>query len=324
MDKVSYTSSFKKILLHALTFLPGILVIAWISSSADRALRTTGSWLVDEWNDVFSEGEPYDIVVLGNSRAWVHLDPKIFDSITGWDTYNFGIDGYPIDMQLVRFWALANDNRLPKLIIQNIDPFTLRKSGNVEWDKTQFLPYLYEPELRKVLLDNQLSWKEHYLPLFKYRGQREILRREIGQLMGEPVQEAAKYKGFAGFHVSWLPDFENFKKSNTEVALSLDEDMIGELRKMIAYSKEHNIQVVLAFLPMYDEATAMIKHKPELDSLMQSLSIEFAPNCHYLDYSRTSFSGDTAYFYNATHMNHKGADSISRIIATRIKEEIIQ
>lgn len=309
----------KKVALFLLSFaLPTLVIIGFITHEADRGFRTNGSWYTNEWKDIYGGKLDADILMLGSSRAWVHLNPRIFDSITGLNSYNLGMDAYAIDFQIDRFWASIHHNRKPKFVIQNMDALTLRTSDYVEYDKEQFLPFLYEEEIRDDLIKNGLTWKDRFLPLFKYRGRYTLLQNALKNLYGNGGGLPAKYKGYIGQDRPWSNDFENFKKDHSTYDVAFDRAMIQRLEEMIAYCAKNEITVIIAHLPLYDEATAMMTDKYKLDSLMLKFEKQYKGSCYYMDYSKTSFSNDTAYFYNATHMNYKGADSISTILAKRI------
>lgn len=317
-------SKYRKALSYLLTFaIPALGAIAFVNHETDRSMRTEGSYHTHEWKAIYEGELNADILMLGSSRAWVHLNPRIFDSVTGLSSYNLGMDAYSIDFQLDRFWAAIHHNLKPKWIIQNMDALTLRRSGYVDYNKLQFLPYLCEPELRDDLIANGLSWQDRYLPLFKYRGQRDQIKAAFRVLKGDTLNISPKYKGFQGQDKTWSTEFAEFKKTHDTYAIAYDTEMIERLDEMLHYCAQHDISVVLAHLPLYDELTAMIQDKHKLDSLMYSFEKKYK-GCYYVDDATTTFSGDTQFFYNATHMNARGADSISlklaRFIATKENE----
>ena len=66
-----------------------------------------------------------EIVISGSSRALSHYDPRIIERITGYSTFNIGLNGSQTDMQLARLKAYLNHNQQPKLLIQNLDLYYL-------------------------------------------------------------------------------------------------------------------------------------------------------------------------------------------------------
>lgn len=325
MAQNSSTFNSKRPVLGALVFvlgfaIPTLLVLYGINHEVDKGFRKNGSWYTNEWKDIYGSKLDADILMLGSSRAWVHLNPRIFDSITGLNSYNLGLDAYAIDFQIDRFWASIHHNRKPKFVIQNMDALTLKRSGYVDYDGVQFLPFLNEEELRQDLIANGLSWKDRFFPIFKYRGRAETVRFTLDQLYFGGPAETIKYKGYAGQELTWTDDFKKFKEMYTTCDVALDPDMIKKLDSMIAYCAKEDIKVIIAHLPMYDEAIAMMTDKPVMDSIMYAFEDKYPGSCYYMDYSKTSFSADTNYFYNASHMNYKGADSISIILAKRLLE----
>lgn len=69
------------------------------------------------WNDIYESKIDVDIAIYGSSRAWVHVDPEIIDSVLNTSSYNLGMDGYPFHMQYYRHKEYFKYNQKPKTII---------------------------------------------------------------------------------------------------------------------------------------------------------------------------------------------------------------
>src|SRR5436190_23548407 len=76
-------------------------------------------------NRVMSGTINAQIVISGSSRAFVHYDPRIIQSITGETAFNLGQNGVQTDLQLAFLKTYLRHNTRPDLIIHNLDPQSL-------------------------------------------------------------------------------------------------------------------------------------------------------------------------------------------------------
>jgi hypothetical protein len=109
----------------------------------DSGLRQTNHPTWKAWNDILTRKSECEIYIQGSSRAWVQVSPLIIENYTGKKTYNFGIDGHHIDVQLGRYYLYRKYNKKPKIIIQILEGFSLEKRTDL-YMKEQFLPYYNE------------------------------------------------------------------------------------------------------------------------------------------------------------------------------------
>ena len=156
-----------------------------------------------------------EIVISGSSRALTHYDPRIIERMTGYSTFNIGLNGSQTDMQLARLKAYLRHNRKPKLIVQNLDMFSFLTSHEI-YDPSQYVPYLTEESIyagvRRVYPD---AWKWKYLPLYGYAVEDMRFSWMIGlkALVGIQPRED-HFDGYQPRDTSWTGDFEKFRASN--------------------------------------------------------------------------------------------------------------
>jgi hypothetical protein len=56
--------------------------------------KKTNKGVFNKYNELFlKQGNTYDVLFLGSSRAEMHFNPKVFDEITGLNSYNMGMSG---------------------------------------------------------------------------------------------------------------------------------------------------------------------------------------------------------------------------------------
>ena len=84
--------------------------------------------------------------------------------------------------------------------------------------------------------------------------------------------------------------------------LHLFSDYIKELQS-------DSIVPILVAAPVYVGATEIVININDINNVYKQLAEQY--NILFLDYSNVMLSLDTTYFYNATHMNKKGAELFS-------------
>ena len=69
------------------------------------------------WGDIYNQQLSNDVVVNGSSRAWTQYNPQIIDSILKVDSYNLGIDGSPINRQILK---ITSNSSIPGELINSL------------------------------------------------------------------------------------------------------------------------------------------------------------------------------------------------------------
>ena len=94
----------RKYLLNTLLFSSICIVLAFgFDMFLSARLRTNKNRIYANWNQIYNASLDYDLVINGNSRAWVQYDPFIIDSLLHINCYNLGIDGSPINRQIIKY-----------------------------------------------------------------------------------------------------------------------------------------------------------------------------------------------------------------------------
>ena len=136
-----------------------LLLIVCLGNIVDKGLRKSKYSFYAVWNDIYGGKVNSDMIFMGNSRTYVMLSPKIFDSVLGFNTYNLGMNGWGFGMEYTRFKIYLQHNPKPKYILQNVDIGVLGDRPDL-YEYAQFLPYLND-----TLLINVINIQEHLLLL---------------------------------------------------------------------------------------------------------------------------------------------------------------
>jgi hypothetical protein len=286
----------------------------------EKGLKKTGAGAEGEfqtWNDIFNSKIHSDIIISGSSRARVHINPQILDTTLHINSYNLGIEGYPFNMQNVRFKIFEKYNKKPLLVIQNVDLNTLyrRKAYN----RIQFLPYLHEYSLNKELKKMEFSVFELYIPAFQYRSEFATICRGLAEFLNiKHYENRSRYKGYTGQDREWDGSKLQTILAGDSIVSPVDPEIVHLFDSFLNHCKKNDIQVILVFTPQYIKATEFTKNKKQVIDIYHSFSGKY--NIPFLDYSYDSICYDTTYFYNAMHLNIKGAELFSLQLADDIKK----
>lgn len=317
----------KKFFKNSLLFVLVIIVLAipmdiFISEGLKKGNNAWGEY--NTWSDIYDSQVDAELVIYGSSRAWRHIDPKIIENKTGISSYNLGIDGHNFWLQHLRHKTFLEENTKPKYIILSVDIWSLKK-GNELYNAEQFLPYML---FDKDIFDYTNSYKgfsiaDYYLPLIRYIGNKNAVVESLENSFSFKKLKLKRKKGYQGWNKVWNTDFSEVKKKMKffeaipdPVLISLFDDFLSECAKK-------DIKVVLVYTPEYFEGQNFVKNRKEIISLFEGFSDK--NNIPFLDYSSNSICTKKEFFYNASHLNKKGAEAFTSLLVNDlIDKKIIQ
>ncbi|MBO7481730.1 MAG: hypothetical protein J6T63_06450 [Bacteroidales bacterium] len=295
---------FVKISVYLLGIVLAALIIDWIISSR---FFDSNDYKFAAWNDIINGGMDNDIVIMGSSRAWVHISPAIIDSILNTKSYNIGIDGACIESQITRYNLYRYYNKKPQVILQNVDwASTLENEANEQYLIQQYLPYFYNKGMRKEVLPNAgFKFMDMYIPLLRYIRYWNLYDAYICADITEPV-----VRGYRGFDRKW--DGKRLEAIDT-LHFSYYNESKELFCKYVKQCRDENIKVVFVYSPCYIGATSKVDNIQEFYDVFDSIATQY--ECIILDYFHSPICYDTTYFYNAMHLNKIGSEIFSTTLA---------
>lgn len=288
----------------------------------DRGLSNYDNDMYINWNRIIRGQVNSDIIILGSSRATQHFSPQIIEKQVGFSCYNLGTVAGTIILEEAKWETFLRYNETPKIIIQNVDIFSLCPEKKIAF-KEQFLPYLAEPTIYQnlVKIDDRIII-ENIIPLYKYRGFREIVFQGLGSffnLIKKPAPILNDfYKGYYSLKEKWNGDFEKFNVKNSRLEFSWQEMRLGinYLESLIKRCEERDIEIILVQSPIYYELQNMMPQKDSITSLFSSVAIK--NSIQFWNYLEDTLCYNKEYFYNSTHLNALGAELFSKQLAIDI------
>ena len=279
-----------------------------------KNLKHSDARMFHTYNAIYNDNLQCDALIMGSSRGQVQYSTSIIDSITGLNSYNISVDGRCIDAEVTIYNFYRRHCPKPKLIIQNVDWGTLQMSNGYE--REQYLPYLRSDKLlyKEVKDREDFSWADHYIPLWRYSGYHETIKEGLG-LPAKMARPKNICKGFIATDKEW--DGTAFRQIDT-LGLTVNPEAVEIFDRYLAQCQSEGIQVVMVYAPFYIGATR--KMGPAADTmfaLYQSFADRYG--CQILNYTYDSLSYDTLNFYNASHLNRRGAEQFSLKLAHDLK-----
>lgn len=292
-----------KFIKLCIILLSAILLLQVISDVImTKCLRNNNSVKYAGWRTILNDSIEADIVINGSSRARTMYSPQILENKLKLSVYNLGIEGGGLNRQIIRYEIYCHNQKRPKYIIQNVDWFR-----TLEWiegyQREQFFPWLFNGYTREKFRDIEpFSWGELYIPFYRYA---ELnIPEEIRS------SEVSIYKGYSPHYLTWdgtaNKQIKDYKCQISDKTISMFETYLKQV-------KRDSIDIVFVYAPIYIEATNKVTNLDEVYSTINNFALQY--DIPVLDYTYHTISTDTTYFANATHLNKKGAEMFSNILA---------
>lgn len=296
-----------------------VLALSLLAMIVDKGLQKTEAENYAEWNAIKDGGINADLLILGSSRAWVHVAPFILDTALHLNSFNLGLDGHHFETQVARYDFYKEFNRRPQYIVHCIDLQMLTRRKEL-YMVEQFAPYLRDQNLQSTLKKHiGFSQLDYLTPFTKYQYKYRYIAIGLLEFLNVKHFKTNKYKGYLGKEQEWDQSFEAVRQRRPSGwSLTLEEELIEHFKSYLQECSENGITIVLVYTPEYIEAQRLLKNRGELMSFYQATAERY--NAKFLDYSGDELCYDTAFFYNSQHLNKKGSEIFTAKLAADLKQ----
>ena len=299
----------KKFLYHIVYFIIPVLLLAY---PADLFL---GKYLKkshpynDEfpiWNAIYEGKVNSDVVIYGSSTAWVHVNPQMLADSLHSSVYNLGMDGHNFWMQYQRHRSLLRYNKVPRIIIQTLDIFTLQKRDNL-YNADQFLPYMFLNDDLQISTAKYEGYQpvDFALPLVRYYGKRKAITTAMWLSISRSGESPNRIAGFQSQNKAWTNDFTSAKLRMPAYEAKLDTASIHLFDRYLNECSERNIKMVFVYSPEYIDGQQFITNRAEVIALYEAFSKRYA--IPFYNYSDDAITRDRSCYFNTLHLNKKGS-----------------
>lgn len=252
------------------------------------------------WNDIYQTEIQSDVLIMGSSRAYVQISPQILDSVLHINSYNLGANGRTVETQIAKYKVFRQHQKKPKLILYEVHAGTLQPGNN--FDRIQFTPYLYDSYLWDLVHEQEgFNWADRFIPCWRYLDYQQTIKNIM--LAKSPYKDPKEfvYKGFISYDRKW--DGSKLAKQKS-ITWCHDTACIRMFDAFLSQCKRENIPVILIMAPYYIEATKKVKGMADMRRMYEQMGQKY--DFPLLDYTYDELCMDTAYFYNANHLNRTG------------------
>lgn len=248
-------------------------------------------------NEVMKGTEAHNVLFMGSSRVFVQIDPVLFDSLTGANSYNAGTDGVRIAEIEVLMRHYLQSHPAPGVVFLNVEETTLKNTAI--WDFPRWFPFISSEDVFALSRFQHEIKLAKYLPpvaLTYYDDPKKSLGLQGMVRSGEPAFK--KTKGYNPLAVAAANDIEPVKT----LTYYSDEQGIATFNRVLDLCAEYKIKPVVIVPPQYMLHADTSKAHEEFKDLLAKLT----QGIHLLDYS-----ADTAFFKkelyrDVSHLNKVG------------------
>ena len=255
-----------------------------------------------------------DIVITGSSRAARQYDPKIFEETTNFSVFNAGLNGHGLPY-IYGLCSLLYNSYKPKLVMIEMEPHFLIKKYSDRYSKrfpSAMAPYMDRSDVIQEMIYSLSSFQWIKYSSYSYRYNRWPLQLIKGVLSSK---DTSSY-GFVPIYKEM--DQKMFKqKTLSDNNFKPDSNAVDILKQLILVSKENDVELLFVTSPEWHTA---IDQKLYWDGIEFIKDITKKERCPYVIISKEDYPvfKDFHFFADERHLNWKGAEIVSKIVAEHI------
>jgi len=307
----------RKFIINILRFISVTIIVTFLLQSLiSIRIKNKSITGYDNWD--ITKNINADLVLLGSSRCWAHLDPRFFEKNYHLKTINIGMNGHSeLPATILRLKNYLAKNNAPKFAVLSFDPFTIPGSfeNNSNFiNKNNYARFAYSPCEENVELVNyfKYDYKEKYIPLyaiFKYQLFKDALTLDNENIFKE---------GFELNDEKW--DTLKYPITSSMKKYYIKHDKIKNLKVQLQMLKSlcisNKIQLICIQTPVYkSNYDELVFENP--GSICKKLNIPF------IDTNSANIRNNINNFYNSSHLNKNGILEMNKVLKNKKELKII-
>lgn len=273
--------------------------------------------LFEKYTTMFLKANNYNVLFLGSSRTETHFNTRIFDSLTGLNSFNLGVTGASPRIAFGILKAYTSKSAMPEFLIYDLDFHFLKYGIDTIRHFPRYFPFLENKELF-----NQFNQMDSRFTQFKYNAVYSLPFSNMRLL-------AASLHGWLNitgkYDTTYYKGFTNVCFTDT-LTSELNRPFYGYIHtvernyidSIIGFSKKNNIKLMLLTSPMYAAVAKEMINKSQV--IKQLHDIASFNNLDYSDCSVRSYSIKKRYFTDYYHMTGEGAAIFTREFAVNFQQ----
>lgn len=310
----------KRFLIKTFVLACVIYVLAWeLDYIISKGQEKISGYPQQSWTEIRYANLQCDGVILGTSRGLEHYDPYVIDSITGHSFYNLGMGGYQINANLMKLRCYCRHNPQPKYIIYDVDHIVMHTcSCKHNHQSEQYLPLIYDKDMRHELRQVGYSLADVYFPLVRYWGYLTHIKRGIFDFFHiKHHTEFVSYHGHTPDPDSWSIDNLHFTDT---VKAELQPEAKAIFEEFVQDCQNKGIKVILSTSPRHKGLTEITTgHEEEMHYFDSIAEVYHLPYLKFID--DYWMCNDSSLFNAGVHLTPAGTKIFSKEFAKELVKQ---
>lgn len=271
-----------------------------------EGIKTTHYNQVTKWHEIIEGGISAAHLVVGSSRAMVHVDVDRLAEKSGKAGYNLGFNGFTYPHMKKTLELFLDRNAKPEKITWVIDYNTFESKESF-YGFEQLIPFQKDPKAAAILnLASTNRWA-YRIPLYRYSFNRALKFRGLLGYLELFKRKQVLQHGFLTQNPAWDGNFDSLKQQYPKgLSVGFEEELFRDFTALNQQLLDQQIAVEWVVAPYLEEYNQLLHNRIDLlDRLARTAS---KLNVPFYDYSSSEVSRSRDNFYNATHLNQQGVD----------------
>lgn len=320
----------KKFLKHiSLGFLLfviiNILILIKYELPAYEAIKNKTHKNYLKWDGIHSNTNTYDLIILGSSRAYTSLNPKVIDSGLNLKSFNMATSSQDITESYYTLKEIL-DYQKPKYLV--LETYLGSCDDFINYYQVYSNASFFKSSQHKydLVIDGYGSKGivNYLVPMMKFNN---YMKQDITSLFSKKKSKAPKLNWYKGFHydttVVTKDDISKFKPIPSFKNKNFNKDRFKfYFDKIYELAKTNGIKLIVLRTP-YPPSRLMLDSNTDENGFYKNYFSEFK-DVGYYDlnrYKSNKFNFTDNDFSDFHHANGKGAEKISQQLVNIIKEE---
>lgn len=300
----------RKIATYTLAFALLLFGLRWF---INEGLRRNSKGVYEKYTRLFLEKNSFDCLILGSSRAEMHMDVSLLDSLTGLHSFNGGVSGGTTRMAYVVLKSYTRNSDLPKTIFLECDFHISHLKTDTIFNFPRYFPYLSNP----VLYEGFKAIDPRFR-LFRYNPLYSLPYSGIHAL-------SPALHGWTGISGSYDDAYKNGFFKNTEIDHYdhfntaayygyIHPETRHYLDSIIDFCRDNQCRLIFTMSPAYKDAQQEVINRERIIAQYQNIAdVHHIPFFNYN--ADSSICRQRAFFEDNYHMLYPGARLFTRKIA---------
>ncbi len=315
-----------KVFIRHLFFIVSCFLIITFSLDyiVGQGLKAIPNSKFQEWGNIIDGAINAEVVILGSSRGVVSYNSNLIEEELNMTTHNLSYNAGSYNLQIDKYNIYQKNNRLPKMIIQNIDMTHFSSSTYIPNTKN-LLPHTNTSMIRDLLDKyNDDTKGVSRFGVVKYSKHNRYLLKGILSFLGIPQEVETHDNGFIYVDKQYKEDTSNLSRLKyiaTNNKYGHLEKGIAETFRFCELQATNSDKVIVCWLPEYiDRYKINNDYTEKLRKRVKNWAAD-TENIYFIDLTHyDSIVQDNKYFYDSFHLNKVGAEMVSRKLIKEIKQ----